>query len=471
MSFSRHLDRVSVTPMESTALEQLVPGGVGEMSPHTLSRSGARARNSGTARAVGTSVLPQRPVLLRNRALMGLVLLWGALAVVTVAIFVTYTRTPVQELYHVRHGGPGEGLARALAFVGFPCGLIALATLPVVLQQLSRLTLAIGAAAAALLTAGVLWPDALDEAGLEARPGRILAALGVTVVVLLTAVALRTRSTERLGRRPWDRARIVIGALVAFAALPWLAADIGVSLDGVPGLRSLFLTGVLAHQPDRPGLHPAVHIGHHHGMTGVLLVLAALLLSRTLDRVRSRALRIANGLCLSFMIVYGLANAAQDFWLEQIVKRGLTTTELPMMLTPSRQPVWALLAVLTVALFLACSWIVGHGRARRTVGQSSGDESGRTLPVRRQRVALPLLAATVLAFGGIVVSRPATASPAALPALAAETGPVPPVRLLEHWRSALPLRRRRAARRDPAPSRQGRVARTMRLPRDLSGRA
>lgn len=313
-----------------------------------------------------------------------LVVLWGALAVVTVEIFVTYTRTPVHELYHVRHGGSGEGLARALAFVGFPGGLIALAALPLVLQQLSRRTMAIGAFAAALVATGVLWPGALDEAGLEARPGRVLAAFGVALVVLLTALAMRTRSAARLGRRPWDRARLVVGALVAFAALPWMAADLGVSLDRVPGLGSLFLTGALARQPDRLGLHPAVHLGHHHGMTGVLLVLAALLLSRTIGLVSNPVLRGANRLCLSFMVVYGLANATQDFWLEQVVKRGLTRTELPMMLTPTLRPVWALLVGLTLALFVTSASVARRTR-RPTRSTVSAATPMTSTPAARDR--------------------------------------------------------------------------------------
>jgi len=287
-----------------------------------------------------------------------LLVLWGVLAVFAVEIFVTYTRTPIHELYQVRHGGPAEGLTRALAFTGFPCGLIALATLPIVLQELSRRTLTIGAAAAGLVAAGVFWPGALDEAGVDARPAGVLAAVGVAIALGLTVRAARVAGASRPSSEPWDRARLGIASLLGFAALPWLAAEFAASLDRIPGLNTVFLTEVLTRQPGVAGLHPAVHDGHHHGMSGVLLALAALLLSRTLRLIRATALRRATGLYLSFLLVYGTANALQDFWLEQVVKRGLTTAQLPMMLAPSVRPAWAVIVAASIAVFLGGSWLV-----------------------------------------------------------------------------------------------------------------
>ena len=58
--------------------------------------------------------------------------------------------------------------------------------------------------------------------------------------------------------------------------------------------------------------------GHHHGLDGVLLALSALLLSR----MQVTRLRAVVGAYLALMLAYGLANAVQDAWLEQVVKRG-----------------------------------------------------------------------------------------------------------------------------------------------------
>jgi hypothetical protein len=279
-------------------------------------------------------------------------LAWSVLAVMAIEVFVTYTRTPIHELYHVRHGGVGEGLAATLGFVGFPTGLVAIGGLAVVAQRLPRRAAVVSAVAAALVVAGVLWPGALGEAGLELRPARLIAATGVAFALALTVIAARARGVGRLGREPFDRARLVLAPILLFAALPWLAANLGLSLDRVPGLNVVFLTDVLARQPGVPGLHQAVHDGHHHGLDGVLLALAALLLSRTLRLVRSRRVQLAAGFYLSFLLVYGLANATQDFWLEQIVKRGWTTAQLPMMLAPSLSVAWGVIIALSLAVFV-----------------------------------------------------------------------------------------------------------------------
>jgi hypothetical protein len=43
------------------------------------------------------------------------------------------------------------------------------------------------------------------------------------------------------------------------------------------------------------------------------------------------------------MLVYGLANPAHDFSLEQIVRRGWAEHELPSVLRPAPTPAWGLL--------------------------------------------------------------------------------------------------------------------------------
>ena len=279
---------------------------------------------------------------------------WALLSVVGIEIFVTYTRIPVRELYHVRSGGLGAGVSRLLAYVGFPVGPIVVAVVGVVVDRVPRRSILIGAAAGVMLAAAVAWPGALDEAGLDAPAARALAAVGVAVGLLLTLSAARAagRGSLRPGR-PGDRLRPVVAATFLVGALPWMAADLGLSLDRLPAISMLFQTDALARQPGVSGLHPAVHDGHHHGMDGVLLVLASLMLSRALARMRHRRFRLVLGAYLSFLFVYGAANAIQDFWLEQIVKRGWTDGVLPMMLVPSASVAWVAIVGTAAVGFVA----------------------------------------------------------------------------------------------------------------------
>ena len=97
-------------------------------------------------------------------------------------------------------------------------------------------------------------------------------------------------------------------SLLLLVALPWLAAEAGFYFPGD------FFFGEEVPAARDPGL-AAVHLGFHHGTGGVLLALAALVLSRPAG---SRLLRAY----LSLMLAYGLANAVQDGWNEQLWKRG-----------------------------------------------------------------------------------------------------------------------------------------------------
>ena len=146
------------------------------------------------------------------------------------------------------------------------------------------------------------------------------------------------------------------------AAIPWIAAELGFYLDGVPGLGALFLSGEPSPEPGHPEL-TAVHLGHHHGMDGTLLALAAIALSRAVPQVSRRVLRGALALYLSLMLAYGLANAVQDFWLEQLVKRGATSLEIPSLIVPKASLAWA--ALVAAALLI-------HFAARR-VGTRAAD--------------------------------------------------------------------------------------------------
>jgi hypothetical protein len=258
----------------------------------------------------------------------------------------------VRELYHVSNGGTAAGMRAVLGFAGFPAGLMALAVLPLVLDRARGRVVRNWALIAAGLAATLFLPGALGDARIDARPANVFAAAGVALVLFLTIVAARTGGFGSPWRRgPGDRLRLLLAIVLVFCALPWVAAGWDLSLH-LPVLRSLFLTDQLRSQPGVTGLHQAVHAGFHHGWGGVMLVLTALLLSRSLPYLGSPRLRQILALYLSFLLAYGLGNAVQDFQLEQIVKRGLTTYELPMVLAPSLSWAWATVLVFAAAIYL-----------------------------------------------------------------------------------------------------------------------
>ena len=98
--------------------------------------------------------------------------------------------------------------------------------------------------------------------------------------------------------------------------------------------------------------HPSVHLGEHHGLQGLLLVVTALLLSRELPRMRATRLRTGLAAYLSLMIPYGIGNMANDAWLEQVVKRGWTDWRIPGMLRPELTWIWGVTILAAATIYL-----------------------------------------------------------------------------------------------------------------------
>ena len=73
---------------------------------------------------------------------------------------------------------------------------------------------------------------------------------------------------------------------------------------------------------------------------------------------------------VSLMAAYAAANLVQDFWHEQVVKRGWTSWDIPSALVPKVSVMWGLIIGATVVLYLC-------GFARRAEEPSTGDTSGR----------------------------------------------------------------------------------------------
>ncbi|MGH3031862.1 MAG: hypothetical protein ACRDNE_14095 [Gaiellaceae bacterium] len=279
----------------------------------------------------------------RAPGLREVLLVWSLFAAVALAIAVTYARLPTAELYNVDVEGLAGGFGRALVFLNYPTALAAIAVLLVVADRLGRPETSAVAALAGVLCAVVAWPGVVDQADLDARPVNAIPVAGVALAAALTALALaRGGFGRRVPWSGWDAVRLALAALLVFAALPWIAAELGLSLGGP------FLSDELRPEPGQPQLI-AVHLGHHHGLDGTLLALTALAFSRVAPQA-SRRVRPALAFYLALMLVYGLANALQDFWLEQLVKRGTTSLELPEMSRPDFTPAWA--AIVAVALLI-----------------------------------------------------------------------------------------------------------------------
>lgn len=271
----------------------------------------------------------------------------SAVGVIAAGIAFTYARTPVDELYNVSNEGLRGGLSRALVFLNYSAALVAIPVATILAARVGGRA-AIAGLVAVGLCAVVFWPGVVEQSDLDARSVNAIAASGVLLTTVLAIHAWRRFGGGFAPRRSLDPARLVLAAVLLLLAVPWLAAMVGVSFAGVPVLGSVWQTDELRLQPGHDIPSPAVHTGHHHGLDGVLLALSAVALSR----MRITRLRVAVGAYLALMLAYGLANAVQDGWLEQVVKRGWTSREIPSLILPTASLGWAAI-VLTAAAFFA----------------------------------------------------------------------------------------------------------------------
>ena len=276
---------------------------------------------------------------------------WVLVAAITLAVFVTYARLPADQLYNVSDNGFRGGLSRVVVELNFPDALVALAVLGVIETALPR-TLRPVALIAALLCAVVFVPGVVSQTHLDAKWINAAPALGVAIALALSFFA---RGLSPLRARG-DRVRMALTAVLVLLCAPWIAAELGFYLDGVPVVGWIFQTGkIVSYHGNDP--HPAVHHGVHHGLQGLLLIVTALLLSRLPNRV---------SLFLALMVAYGLGNIANDDWLEQIAERGWTSWTIPPSLEP--RATWTWFAVLLATPVIWVLWFRQRGPAQTTVG-------------------------------------------------------------------------------------------------------
>jgi hypothetical protein len=203
------------------------------------------------------------------------------------------------------------------------------------------------AAAAFCLVAGA--PGVVSQSDMDFKAINVIPAIGVAIVLVLVVLAIRANGFGPV--RPWTRAdtvRATIGGIFAFGGLPWIFGMAGVYIEDIPLLGRIFMSKGVENGAEIIYVHP----GDHHGFDGLLFLLSALLLARVVGTVVLRWLDRALSAFLAFMLAYGIANFTQDFWFEQVVKRGWSEYDIPNTTVPSLTPVWGLILLGTVIAWL-----------------------------------------------------------------------------------------------------------------------
>ena len=281
---------------------------------------------------------------------------WG---VVMAAVLTTYVRVAPKELYHVSREGWANGLGYLLVYANFPFAFIALAATGFAAGRAWEVTrgnrtrqieIAVLSGITALFCLVAAIPGVVKQSDLDARWINVVPAAGSLTAIMLVIWTARAGGLGRMAaRRQDDPARLALAVVVGVLSLPWIFSEAGVYIGDLPLLGRIFMST----QRDASGA-AAVHLGDHHGFSGVLFVLTALLLGRALPEVRNRWLRGALSWYLAFMLVYGLANFANDVWEEQVFKRGWASRRIPSMVLPHPTIEWAILLIA-----LALAWLIG----------------------------------------------------------------------------------------------------------------
>ena len=272
---------------------------------------------------------------------------WAVWAVTLVLVVVTYSRIDADELYHVHGDGIRLGLSRAVVHTNWPFALVAIVLVLVAMRSLPGRAWWLAATSIALCATMPLF---VSQAHLNARWGNAIPAAGVAIAFGLTLAAARREGRSFEPRLPGDPVRLVVAAVVLVLSLPWIAAELGFHLPG-----GVFMGDELF--PIGNGqFEAAVHLGEHHGWHGALLLLAGLALSRVQADGR---LGVALLVATAALAGYGTMNAVQDFWNEQLVKRGTVDWTMPSAIYPGLKGV----TLATIVLAGVAAWLIARERA------------------------------------------------------------------------------------------------------------
>src|SRR5206468_1516580 len=144
----------------------------------------------------------------RRPGLREVSILWTVYLLVAAEVFATYSRLPVQELYHVSQNGRGGGASRFIVFLNWPLALAALPMLAVVAADARSRTISRLSVVAAVLCAALFWPGMVDQADLDATWWNAIAAAGVLLALVLSVAAMLRRGLGPGTRAPGDRVRL-----------------------------------------------------------------------------------------------------------------------------------------------------------------------------------------------------------------------------------------------------------------------
>jgi hypothetical protein len=273
--------------------------------------------------------------------------IWAVWGVTLLLVVVTYSRIDADELYHVHGHGIRLGLSRAVVHTNWPFGLVAIVLVLVAMRSLPARAWWVAGVSIALC--GTM-PLFVSQAHLNARWGNAVPAAGAALALGLTIAATRRAGRSFEPRLPGDIVRAVVTVLVLALSLPWIAAELGFHLPG-----DVFM-GDEAIPIGNGQFEAAVHLGEHHGWHGALLLLAGLALSRVqADGRLGTALLLAT----AALVGYGAINAVQDFWNEQLVKRGTVDWAMPSALYPGLKGV----TLATIAIAAVAAWLISRERA------------------------------------------------------------------------------------------------------------
>jgi len=272
---------------------------------------------------------------------------WGVWAATLVLVVITYSRIDADELYHVHGNGIDLGLSRAAVHTNWPVALVAIVLVLVAMRSLpSRAWWLAGTSIALCAT----MPLFVSQEHLNARWGNAIPAAGVALAFALTVAAARRAGTSFEPRLPGDLVRAAIAVVVLVLSLPWIAAELGFHLPG-----GVFMGDELFPVGDGR-FEAAVHLGEHHGWHGALLLLAGLGLSRVQADGRLGTVLL---LATAALVGYGTMNAVQDFWNEQLFKRGTVDWTMPSALYPGAEGV----TLATIVIAVVAAWLISRERA------------------------------------------------------------------------------------------------------------
>jgi hypothetical protein len=142
--------------------------------------------------------------------------------------------------------------------------------------------------------------------------------------------SLEKENQPNPGQTPFykDKFRVIMLISLIFVSLPWILALFGVFIDDIPGLRFFMSKEAIPWEDNLP----AVHLGMHHGYTGFYLCMFVVLMSYSINSIKTQKLRTIWGLICNIVLVFGIYSVAQDFMNEQFYNYfRLNGTNLPLL--------------------------------------------------------------------------------------------------------------------------------------------